>query len=82
MSWELGSNLFGYLLRQYAPSDTYTIYKYGNRIRVDGSLMGLDDEAKTYMPEWKRSHFSIVLLNPGDHGTDGGKSKVTPPPPA
>lgn len=91
LRWELGSPLFGLLLRRYAPDDTYTIWKVGGarcsvrcvmqlaclqvccgacllcgmlkarpgapavlvctlqvgkRLRVDGTLMGLDDERK------------------------------------
>ena len=77
MSWELGSNYFGYLLRKVAPNDTYDVYKFGNRIRVDGTLMGVEDKAKSLIPEWKRSHFSVLFLPPGAPGTAGAdKSKI------
>lgn len=49
----------GLLLRKYAPHDTYTIWKVGNKLRVDGSLMGID--TKSLVPEWKRGHFSLVV---------------------
>lgn len=29
LRWELGSPLFGLLLRHYAPDDTYTMWKVG-----------------------------------------------------
>ena len=77
MSWELGSNYFGYLLRRVAPNDTYDVYKWGNRIRVDGTLMGIDDKSKSLIPEWKRGHFSVLFLPPGAPGTAGeDKSKI------
>lgn len=43
VKWELGSPLFGLILRRVAPHDTYTIYKYKSMLRVDGSLMGIKD---------------------------------------
>lgn len=49
----------GVLLRRYAPHDTYTIWKVGDKLRVDGSLMGLD--TKSVVPEWKRGHFSLIV---------------------
>ncbi len=33
LRWELGSPLFGLLLRRYAPDDTYTLRKVGVRVR-------------------------------------------------
>jgi hypothetical protein len=47
------------LLRKYAPHDTYTIWKVGDKLRVDGSLMGID--TKSLVPEWKRGHFSLIV---------------------
>ena len=43
VKWELGSPLFGVILRRMAPHDTYTIWKYKSLLRVDGSLMGIKD---------------------------------------
>lgn len=43
VKWELGSALFGPIVRRVAPHDTYTIYKYKSLLRVDGSLMGIKD---------------------------------------
>ncbi|KAF8072507.1 ankrd13c [Scenedesmus sp. PABB004] len=61
LKWQLGSAVpgLGLLLRRYAPHDTYTVWKVGSRLRVDGSLMGVD--TKSLVPEWKRGHFSIVV---------------------
>eukprot|EP00775_Hariotina_reticulata_P002921 gene2921-3208_t len=60
LQWQLGSSVpgLGLLLRRYAPHDTYTIWKAGDRLRVDGTLMGLD--TKNIMPQWKRGHFSLI----------------------
>jgi hypothetical protein len=30
-------------------------------MRVDGSLMGIDDKAATLIPTWKRGHFSLLF---------------------
>ena len=30
-------------------------------MRVDGSLMGIDDKAGTLIPQWKRGHFSLLF---------------------
>lgn len=43
IKWELGSNIFGILLRRYAPHDTYTVWKRGTKMRIDGTLMGIED---------------------------------------
>ncbi|KAL4448118.1 hypothetical protein ABPG75_005337 [Micractinium tetrahymenae] len=61
LRWELGSPLFGLLLRHYAPDDTYTVYKVGNLLRVDGTLMGLDDRSRSFIPRWKRGRFSLLV---------------------
>lgn len=42
LSWKFTSMLLGPLLRRYAPSDVYTIWKCGERIRVDGTLRAAD----------------------------------------
>jgi len=73
MSWELGSSFFGYLLRRYAPHDIYMVYKSNDRIRVDGTLMGMDSESKNLIPEWKRGHFSLLYSS---GAADGTKSRV------
>ena len=75
LRWELGSPLFGLLLRRCMPSDTYFLWKVrrrrrcrcllaapqaqsrcrsqeGTRLRVDGSLMGLDmDGQRSLLPK-------------------------------
>eukprot|EP00873_Tetraselmis_striata_P036735 jgi/Tetstr1/456999/TSEL_043663.t2 len=73
ISWELGSSMFGYLLRRYAPSDTYEVWKLGNAVRVDGTLMGVEDNSKSLLPEWKRGQFSLLFHSAY---TMEGKSKV------
>ena len=57
LRWELGSSLFGLLLRRYAPSDSYTLHKAGLRLRVDGELRGLDPRSRSVLPRWKRGPF-------------------------
>eukprot|EP00891_Asterochloris_glomerata_P003431 jgi/Astpho2/3431/Aster-07031 len=61
INWQLGSAVFGLLLRRYAPHDTYTIWKRGTRLRIDGSWMGVDEESTSMIPEWKRGHFSLLF---------------------
>ena len=38
-------------------------------MRVDGSLMGIDDKSAALIPEWKRGHFSLLF--------DGAASPAT-----
>jgi hypothetical protein len=47
VKWELGSSVpgLGMLLRRYAPHDTYGVVKVGARLRVDGTLMGINPGA-------------------------------------
>ena len=37
------------------------VWKCGTRMRVDGSLMGVDDKARSLIPAWKRGHFSLLF---------------------
>ena len=37
------------------------VWKKGVLMRVDGSLMGVDDKANTLIPQWKRGHFSLLF---------------------
>ena len=37
------------------------MWKRGTCMRVDGSLMGIDDKAGTLLPTWKRGHFSLLF---------------------
>lgn len=60
LRWELGSPLFGILLRRYAPDDTYTIYKMGLKLRVDGTLRGIE-HSHSLFPKWKRGPFSLLV---------------------
>ncbi|CAG9460116.1 unnamed protein product [Pedinophyceae sp. YPF-701] len=68
LSWDLGSPIFGLILRKVAPSDTYTIYKSGHYIRIDGNLRGIDKRSSGIIPRWKRGPFS-VLLSAGESET-------------
>jgi len=61
LNWQLGSPVIGYLLRKFAPHDTYKIYKMGSKIRVDGTLMGVDRSSNSFLPEWKRGGFSLLF---------------------
>lgn len=73
LHWELSSSVpgVGLLLRRYAPHDTYTIWKQGSQIRVDGSLMGVREGGQSLLPEWKNGHFS--LLYNGEGGGENGR---------
>eukprot|EP01025_Chloroclados_australasicus_P011006 TRINITY_DN1476_c0_g1_i4.p2 TRINITY_DN1476_c0_g1~~TRINITY_DN1476_c0_g1_i4.p2 ORF type:complete len:641 (-),score=64.94 TRINITY_DN1476_c0_g1_i4:470-2161(-) len=66
LQWEFGSPVIGLLIRRYCPNDTYTIWKRGRYIRIDGSLMGIDQKRSGLLPEWKRGHFSILFDGTGD----------------
>jgi hypothetical protein len=33
----------------------------GDRLRVDGTLMGIDTKSVSLIPEWKRGHFSLIM---------------------
>jgi len=37
------------------------MWKKGVLMRVDGSLMGIDDKANSLIPQWKRGHFSLLF---------------------
>ena len=37
------------------------VWKRGSKMRVDGSLMGLDDKNTGLLPQWKRGHFSLLF---------------------
>ena len=37
------------------------VWKKGVFMRVDGSLMGIDDKASSLIPQWKRGHFSLLF---------------------
>jgi hypothetical protein len=43
------------------------VWKRGPQLRIDGSLLGLDENPSRRLPAWKRGHFS-VLLAPSDDG--------------
>jgi hypothetical protein len=64
LKWKLGSPLLGLIMRKAWPSDTYHIWKCGNRLRIDGALTGLDTDSHSLIPKWKFGHFSILLAPP------------------
>jgi hypothetical protein len=61
INWSLGSPLFGWFLKKYAPSDTYLMFKVGSRLRIDGSLRGIDPESNALLPKWKIGPFSLLV---------------------
>ncbi|GMH32202.1 hypothetical protein BSKO_00036 [Bryopsis sp. KO-2023] len=61
LNWQLGSAVFGMMLRKFAPHDTYKINKKGAKIRVDGTLMGIEKNTSGLIPEWKRGKFSLLF---------------------
>ena len=52
--------MLGLLLKRYAPHDTYTVWKVGDAVRIDGTLRGLDQTKASIIPEWRRGPFSVV----------------------
>lgn len=73
LKWKLGSPLLGLILRKALPSDTYHIWKCGDRLRIDGTLVGLDMESHSLIPKWKSGHFSILLAPPLGTSLAAGK---------
>jgi hypothetical protein len=61
VSWELSSPVLGAVLHKHLPRDTYTVYKSGGRLRIDGHLKGINDEASGLLPSWKFGHFSFLV---------------------
>ena len=37
------------------------VWKKGTYLRVNGTLMGMDDKSTTLIPEWKRGSFSLLF---------------------
>lgn len=62
------------LIRKLAPYDTYSIHKLGRRVRVDGTLMGMDRKRQGLIPNWKRGHFSLLFDGSGDKVATIGRS--------
>lgn len=54
------------MIRKFAPYDTYDIYKVGRKLRVDGTLMGLDTKKISLVPQWNRGSFSLLFDGSGD----------------
>eukprot|EP00892_Ulva_mutabilis_P007107 jgi/Ulvmu1/4769/UM020_0054.1 len=61
INWDLNSTILGAVLNKHLPRDTYTVWKLGSRLRVDGHLKGMREDSKTLLPHWKYGHFSILL---------------------
>jgi hypothetical protein len=53
LCWEFGSPVLSPILRQLAPSDQYTIYKVGSRLRIDASIVGFEGT------RWVRGNVSL-----------------------
>eukprot|EP00898_Chlorokybus_atmophyticus_P000429 jgi/Chlat1/1387/Chrsp12S01965 len=67
VKWEFGSALFGKLIQKFAPHDVYSITKQGTSLRVDGTLMGINEKSASLVPEWKRGHFSLLFTGKHDN---------------
>ncbi len=37
------------------------MWKKGARLRVDGTLMGVEEDGSSLVPRWKRGHFSLLF---------------------
>ena len=61
LKWELSSTLLGVLIGKYLPHDTYTVYKMGSHLRVDGALKGVKPDAASMLPQWKYGAFSLII---------------------
>ena len=61
INWDLNSTLLGAVLHKHLPRDTYTVWKLGTHLRIDGHLKGMREDSKTLLPNWKYGHFSILL---------------------
>ena len=61
VSWELTSPVLGAVLHKHLPRDTYTVYKRGCRVRVDGHMKGMHEDSGTLLPCWKYGHFSLLV---------------------
>ena len=49
------------MLHKHLPRDTYTIYKWGTRVRIDGHLKGMKEDTKTLLPNRKYGNFSMLI---------------------
>lgn len=45
---------------QAAAAD-FQVWKRDSSMRVDGTLMGVDEENKKMIPQWRRGHFSMLF---------------------
>ncbi|KAK3270775.1 hypothetical protein CYMTET_20842 [Cymbomonas tetramitiformis] len=68
VNWQFGSMLLSPLLKKFAPDDTYSIWKKGTSFRMDGTLMGMneDEESQSMFNLWKRGHFSLLFSGEND----------------
>ena len=69
VKWRVDSPVLGPLVRRYAPSDTYTVWKRGSDLRVDSTLVGVDDDGHADSAEggshggwrWRRGRLSVLF---------------------
>jgi hypothetical protein len=70
VSWDLSSPYLNAIFGKHMPKDTYTVYKCGSCLRIDGHMKGMNEDAKTLLPLWKYGHWSIHI----DCDAPGGPS--------
>ena len=64
LDWHLDSMLFGKLIRQFAPDDTYVIQKKGTMLRVDSSLRGVDEHHTGFGVKWCARGLDLHPIHP------------------
>ena len=68
LKWQSLGSSFAWLrplVQSFDPHDVYCIWKKGQRIWVDSSLMGLRTRTRFMIPHWRRGHFSLLFDSTG-----------------